>query len=63
MFWKLLLKNARAAAEKFALDSQSELGKIKRANQGLFTINDRDINTPDIKKVRVVTTVEYYLED
>jgi hypothetical protein len=56
-------KNARAAAEKFALDSQSELGKIKRANQGLFTINDRDINTPDIKKVRVVTTVEYYLED
>jgi len=39
------------------------LGKIKRANQGLFTINDRDINTPDIKKVRVVTTVEYYLED
>lgn len=56
-------KNARAAAEKFALDSQSEIGKIKRANQGQFSIYDRDENTPEIKRVRVVTTVEYYLED
>ena len=56
-------KNARAAAEKFASDSDSELGKIKRAYQGQFSITDRDSNTPYIKKVRVVTTIDYYLED
>ena len=56
-------KNARASAEKFAADSDSELGKIRTANQGQFTISDRDANTPDIKSVRVVTTVDYYLND
>lgn len=56
-------KNARQAAEKFAKDSESELGKIRHANQGQFTITDRDANTPYIKKVRVVTTIDYSLED
>ena len=56
-------KNARASAEKFAQDSGSILGKIRRANQGQFSITDRDSNTPYIKSVRVVTTVEYFLKD
>ena len=56
-------KNAREAAEKFAKDSDSELGKIKRATQGQFSIDNRDANTPYIKRIRVVTTVEYSLED
>ena len=56
-------KNARAVAEKFARDSNSKLGKIKSASQGEFSIEDRDINTPYIKQVRVVSTVEYYLSD
>ncbi len=56
-------RNAREVAEKFALDSQSTLGKIKSARQGQFTISDRDGNNPHIKKVRVVSTVEYYLSD
>lgn len=56
-------RNAREAAEKFAKDSDSSLGKIKTANQGTFTISDRDSNTPHIKKVRVVTTVTYYLKN
>ena len=56
-------KNAREAAEKFAKDSESKLGKIRHANQGQFSISDRDANTPYIKKVRVVTTIEYSLED
>ena len=56
-------KNAREAAEKFAKDSESKLGKIRHANQGQFSISDRDANTPYIKKVRVVTTVEYSLKD
>lgn len=56
-------KNAREAAEKFAQDSNSKLGKIKTANQGLFSISDRDENTPHIKNIRVVSTVEYYLKD
>ena len=56
-------QNARLTAEKFALDSKSKLGKIKRASQGQFSINDRDANTPHIKIVRVVTTVDYFLKD
>ncbi|MBS4769507.1 MAG: SIMPL domain-containing protein [Burkholderiales bacterium] len=56
-------KNAKEAAQKFAMDSGSTLGKIRRANQGIFSITDRDENTPFIKNVRVVTTVEYFLKD
>ncbi|QTG93578.1 SIMPL domain-containing protein [Vibrio fluvialis] len=56
-------KQAREVAEKFAKDSQSSLGKIKRATQGQFSIVDRDNNTPYVKKVRVVSTVEYFLSD
>ncbi len=56
-------KNARAAAEKFAKDSDSKLGKIRNASQGQFSISDRDANTPYVKSVRVVTTVNYYLNN
>lgn len=56
-------KNARIAADKFAKDSDSRLGKIRRANQGQFSIEDRDASTPHIKKVRVVSSVEYSLVD
>lgn len=56
-------RKAREVAEKFASDSDSKLGKIKRASQGQFSINDRDKNNPQIKQVRVVSTVEYYLSD
>ncbi|WP_286239274.1 SIMPL domain-containing protein [Neptuniibacter halophilus] len=56
-------RQAREVAEKFATDSDSKLGKIKRASQGQFSISNRDRNTPHIKRVRVVSTVEYYLSD
>lgn len=56
-------ENAREAARKFADDSDSELGKIKTASQGQFTIEDRDQYTPYIKNVRVVTTIVYFLKD
>lgn len=56
-------RNAREVATKFAADSNSKLGKIKTASQGQFSITDRDSNTPYIKKVRVVATVDYYLSD
>ncbi len=56
-------KNARAAAEKFAIDSNSKLGKIRRASQGQFSISDRDANTPNIKIVRVVSSIDYFLKD
>jgi hypothetical protein len=56
-------KNARETAEKFAKDSDSKLGKIKTASQGTFTINNRDSNTPEIKIVRIVTYVTYYLSE
>ena len=56
-------KNARASAQKFADDSGSRLGKIRNATQGYFTIDDRDSNTPQIKRVRVVTNVDYSLKN
>lgn len=56
-------KNAREAAQKFADDSESTLGKIQTAHQGQFSIEDRDQYTPSVKNVRVVTTLTYFLED
>lgn len=55
-------KNARDVAEKFARDSNSEVGEIRIARQGLFTISDRDENTPQIKVVRVVSTIDFQLK-
>lgn len=57
------LKNARSTAERFAEDSQSKLGKIRTADQGQFSIESRDQNTPWIKNVRVVSTVVFLLDD
>lgn len=54
--------NAREAAGKFAKDSGSRIGKIKNATQGTFSIEDRDSNTPHLKRVRVVTYVTYYIK-
>ena len=54
---------AREVALKFSQDSNSKLGKIKQASQGQFEINPRDKNNPHIKKIRIVSTVEYYLSD
>ncbi|HHL57815.1 MAG: hypothetical protein DRI88_03225 [Bacteroidetes bacterium] len=51
----------REVAIKFAKDSQSKLGKLKTARQGQFTISNRDSNTPYIKIVRVVVSMQYYL--
>lgn len=61
-------KDARAAAEQFARDSDIEVGGIKSATQGYFSVEARDgeqsgygvADTP-FKKVRVVTTVDFYL--
>ncbi|PZU58115.1 SIMPL domain-containing protein [Sphingobium sp. PAMC28499] len=61
-------RDARAAAEQFAKDSGSGVGGIKSATQGYFSIDPRDgeggdgsSDTP-YKKVRVVTTVDFYLK-
>lgn len=56
-------KNARAAADRFAADSDSHIGKIKTATQGQFSIESTDASTPQMKNVRVVSTIVYYLED
>lgn len=53
--------NARAVAQKFADDSRSRLGGIRQASQGQFSIESND-NQPWMKRVRVVTTVDYYLK-
>ena len=45
------IKNAEATAQEFATNSNSKLNKITKADQGQFSIDDRDANTPYIKTV------------
>ena len=56
------LEKASEAADEFAKNSHSKIGKMRTASQGFFEIEDLDENTPQMKKVRVVSTVEYYLK-
>jgi len=56
------IKNAQKTAEQFAEASNSKLSGIQTAGQGQFEIDDRDQNTPYIKKIRVVSTVTYKLD-
>ena len=39
----------------------ARIGGIRSANQGVVSIENRDAGSPQIKKIRVVTTVEYFL--
>jgi uncharacterized protein len=63
-------KDARKGAEQFAKDSGTDVGSIKSASQGYFEVTARDgdgqggwgVSDSPYKKVRVVTTVEYYLD-
>jgi hypothetical protein len=57
------IKNAQKTAEQFAEASNARLGNIQTAGQGQFEIDNRDENTPYIKKLRVVTTITYSIED
>jgi hypothetical protein len=62
-------KSARALAQQFATDSNSHLGAIRRASEGVFQVMSRDGEVPNQteerasieKKLRLVTTVDYYL--
>ncbi len=54
-------QNARAVAQKFADDAHCRLGSIRRASQGQFSI-EADEYQPWVKRVRVVTTVDYFLD-
>jgi hypothetical protein len=68
-------RNARASADRFAADSGSKVGAIRDANQGVFSITAADagpaVNADEgagdqsdasiMKKVRVVSTINYYL--
>jgi hypothetical protein len=65
-------RNARQGAEQFARDSGTGVGGIRQATQGYFSIGARDGNVDaeggsspgesPFQKVRVVTTVDFYLD-
>lgn len=67
-------RNARSSADRFAADSGSQVGAIRDANQGVFSISaanaggtgedggfDQQADASIMKKVRVVSTIDYYL--
>lgn len=60
---------AREGAEQFARDSHSPLGGIRQANQGVFSIEPRDNvqglseESQILKRVRVVSTVDFFLKN
>jgi uncharacterized protein len=64
-------QSARLVAQQFATDSGSQIGSIRRANQGQFQIMSRDSDEAGnsqqqlssiYKKIRLVTSVDYYLK-
>ena len=57
------IKKAQKTAEQCAEASNARLGGIQTAGQGQFEIDNRDENTPYIKKLRVVTTITYSLKE
>jgi hypothetical protein len=55
-------RNARLAGTRFARDSEVALGKLRTASQGWFQVENRDMATPEIKRVRVVVEVEFAID-
>lgn len=56
------IENARTSAEQFANDASARLGNISRANQGVFSITEKDPGSPEYKNVRVVSTLRFMLK-
>ena len=56
--------DARKAARRFAKESGgSRVGAIRSASLGYFSISSLDRYTPEIKRVRLVTTIDYAMKD
>lgn len=56
------LKNAKDTAAQIAKESGSALGNLHRGNQGTFDITDKDPGSPEYKKIRLVSTLQFLLK-
>lgn len=59
---KEAISNAKVSAQQFADDANATLGGISRANQGVFSITEKDPGSPEYKNVRVVSTIRFMLK-
>jgi hypothetical protein len=55
------IQNAKKTADQFAENAGSRLGRVSRANQGVFDITDKDPGSPEYKKVRLVSTLRFLI--
>lgn len=56
------IQNAEDTAQTFAENANSRIGKVSRANQGVFEITDKDPGSPEYKKVRLVSTLRFLIK-
>lgn len=55
------IQNAKETANQFAENAGSRVGRVSRANQGVFDITDKDPGSPEYKKVRLVSTLRFLI--
>jgi len=59
---KEAMENAMITAESIAQEANSRLGALHKGNQGVFDISQKDPGSPEYKKIRLVSTLQFLLQ-